>query len=230
MTGAIILSGGTGSRMGSDIPKQYMEAGGKPVISYCIEAFEASGVIGPVAVVAAEAYRDLIRSLFSDKKEDVIFAEPGANRQLSILSGLNVLKGILKDDDGVIIHDAARPLVSVDMIRGISDALSIYKAILPALPLKDTVYEIENGRIVNNLDRSRIVAGQAPEGFRFGSYLKANEALLPERILDVSGSMQPAVMAGIEVTCIQGDERNFKITTPEDLVRFENILKETRDI
>ncbi len=94
---------------------------------------------------------------------------------------------------------------------------------LPVLPVKDTLYEVENGRVTGNLDRSRVCAGQAPEGFRFGTYLKAVESLLPERILDISGSMQPAVIAGMDIVCRPGDERNFKITTPADLERFNEI-------
>ncbi len=224
MTAAVLLSGGTGNRMGSDIPKQYLDAGGKPVISYCIEAFEASPVIDRIVVVAAEQYRDLIRSLFSDEDKFAGFADPGKNRQLSILSGLNLLKDILKDDDGVIVHDAARPLVSGELISGIAEALKRSDAVLPVLPLKDTIYEVKNGKVTANLDRDTLGAGQAPEGFRFGPYLKVNEALLPDRIMDISGSMQPAVMAGMDIACIPGDERNFKITTPADLERFREII------
>lgn len=224
MTSAIILSGGTGNRMGSDIPKQYLNAGGRPVISYCLEAFEASSVIDSIIVVAAEQYRDLIRSLFS-KDKFAGFADPGANRQLSILSGLNALKGILKNDDCVIIHDAARPLVSEKMISDISEALKKSEAVLPVLPLKDTVYEVRDGKVTANLDRSSIAAGQAPEGFRFGPYIKANESLLPDAIMEISGSMQPAVMAGMDIACIPGDENNFKMTTPADLDRFLEIIE-----
>lgn len=224
MTAAVLLSGGTGNRMGSDIPKQYLDAGGKPVISYCIEAFEASPVIDRIVVVAAEQYRDLIRSLFSDEEKFAGFAAPGKNRQLSILSGLNAYKGILEDDDGVIIHDAARPLVSEELISKIAEELKKSDAVLPVLPLKDTIYEVKNGKVTANLDRDSLGAGQAPEGFRFGAYLKANEALLPDRIMDISGSMQPAVMAGMDIACIPGDERNFKITTPADLERFREII------
>ncbi len=223
MNAAIILSGGTGTRMGSDIPKQYLEAGGKPVIAYCISVFESSADIDGIVVVAAAEYRDLIRSLFSDEKKFLGFADPGANRQLSILSGMNVLRPVMGPDDHVIIHDAARPLITCELISGITEALKTGEAVLPVLPVKDTLYEVENGRVTGNLDRSRVCAGQAPEGFRFGAYLKAVESLLPERILDISGSMQPAVIAGMDIVCIPGDERNFKITTPADLERFNEI-------
>ena len=225
MNAALILSGGSGTRMGTGIPKQYLNAGSKPVISYCMETFEASPFIDAVVVVAADEYRDLIRSLFLDEKKFAGFADPGENRQLSILSGLNRLSEILKDDDRVIIHDAARPLVSAETIEKIIKKLDEADAVLPVLPLKDTVYETDGNVITANLDRSRIVAGQAPEGFTFGKYLKANKDLMPERILEISGSMQPAVIAGMNIAAIDGDENNFKITTPADLVRFEEIIR-----
>lgn len=223
MNAVILLSGGTGTRMGGDIPKQYLMAGNRPVISYCLETFEESGLIDRIMVVAAPEYRDLIRSLVKNDEKPLDFADPGSNRQLSILSGLRALKDFLSDDDNVIIHDAARPMVKKELIEKITDALKGSDAVLPVLPMKDTVYEVEGGRVLGNLDRSRIAAGQAPEGFKFGKYLRANEDLLPDRILEISGSMQPAVMCGMDIRCIDGDEDNFKITTPADLKRFKEI-------
>ena len=223
MRAAIILSGGTGARMGSEIPKQYLEVSGKPIIAYCIETFEKSPEIDKILIVCADEYRTLLSGIVSDASKFAGFAYPGETRQLSILSGLNALKEILNDDDEVIIHDAARPLVSGETLHMISEGLQTSDAVLPVLPMKDTVYEVENGMVVSNLERSRIAAGQAPEGFRFGKYLKANEDLLPDAIKDISGSMQPAVMAGMSIKTIPGDENNFKITTPADLTRFEEV-------
>jgi 2-C-methyl-D-erythritol 4-phosphate cytidylyltransferase len=222
MNAALILSGGTGTRMGLDVPKQYVEVGGRPVISYCLDVFEGSDVVDLIVVVCSEEYKSMIRDLGHGKVKD--FADPGENRQLSILSGLNVLKKYIKDDDCVIIHDAARPLVSSETLKMIAQGLERSEAVLPVLPLKDTVYETVNGKVTANLDRSRISAGQAPEGFVFGKYLKANESLLPDRILGISGSMQPALLYGMDVMSIPGDEKNFKITTQEDLKKFQDIV------
>ncbi len=224
MTAAIILSGGTGSRMGSDIPKQYLEVCGKPIIAYCIDTFAKSSSVDKIVIVCADEYKDLISRLVTDIGKFAGFAPPGETRQLSILSGMSKLKDVIGNDDFVIIHDAARPLVSEDAIRMIVENLKEADAVLPVLTMKDTVYEVENGKVVSNLDRSRIAAGQAPEGFRFAAYLKANEKLLPDMIKEISGSMQPAVMAGMNIKTIPGDENNFKITTPADLTRFQEII------
>ncbi|MBP5555830.1 MAG: 2-C-methyl-D-erythritol 4-phosphate cytidylyltransferase [Lachnospiraceae bacterium] len=223
MIAAIILSGGSGTRMGSDIPKQYLEVSGKPIIAYSIETIEKSSDVDKILIVCAEEYRELIGKIMTGSPKFAGFASSGETRQLSVLSGLNALKEVLGDDDGVIIHDAARPLVSGETIKKIAEELKYCDAVLPVLPMKDTVYEVENGMVVSNLERSRIAAGQAPEGFRFGPYLKANEDLLPDAIMKISGSMQPAVMAGMKIKTIPGDENNFKITTPADLTRFEEV-------
>ncbi len=224
MTAAIIISGGTGSIMGSEIPKQYLEVCGKPIIAYCIDTFVKSPSVDKIVIVCADEYKELIKGAISDEGKFAGFAAPGETRQLSILSGLNALKDALRNDDCVIIHDAARPLVSEETLSLIADALKEADAVLPVLPMKDTVYEVENGKVVSNLDRSRIAAGQAPEGFRFAAYLKVNEKLLPDKIKEISGSMQPAVMAGMNIKTIPGDENNFKITTPADLTRFQEII------
>ena len=100
-----------------------------------------------------------------------------------------------------------------------------HDGIMPVLTMKDTVYLSEDGnRVTSLLDRERIFAGQAPEVFRLGVYFDANKVLIPDKILSIKGSTEPAVMAGLDIVMIAGDEGNFKITTKEDLDRFTNVL------
>ena len=99
------------------------------------------------------------------------------------------------------------------------------------LPMKDTVYFSGNGVSVTELlEREKIFAGQAPEAFVLGKYLAANRALLPERILTIKGSTEPAVLAGMDISMIPGDEGNFKVTTKADLERYEGIVREQEGI
>ena len=129
------------------------------------------------------------------------------------------------EDINVLIHDAARPLLSRELIAGCVRGVSEHDGVLPVLPMKDTVYFSEDGKIISGLlDRGEIFAGQAPECFNFKKYLAANEALLPDAIMAINGSTEPAVMAGMDVVMIPGDEKNFKITTKEDLERFKEIV------
>lgn len=147
---------------------------------------------------------------------------PGINRQLSILSGLEEIRRYAPPQSAVIIHDAARPRVSQTLIEESLAALSGHDGVLPVLPMKDTVYYSAAGQKVDRLlERECIYAGQAPETFRLGAYLEANRRLLPEEILKINGSTEPAILAGLDIVMIPGQEQNYKITTKEDLRRFE---------
>lgn len=219
---ALILAGGTGTRLGADIPKQYIEVKGKPIIGYCMDLFEKMPEVDFTWVVANEQWRDLIAGCAGAKLKG--FSKPGDNRQLSIWNGLQDIAHCAGAEDVVIVHDAARPLVSEKMIRDCISACEKHDGALPVLPMKDTVYLGEDGHITSLLDRQKVFAGQAPEAFLFGKYYDANQALLPEKILKINGSTEPAILAGMDIALVDGDERNFKITTKEDLARFQEIM------
>lgn len=242
MVTALLLSGGTGTRMGVETPKQYIEINGKPIIAYGLQTLLSHEGVDAVHIVADEMWREVILTcmdrLQGGGNEDVSpvkrdrgidkfrgFSAPGKNRQLSILNGLADIGTYAADSDYVLIHDAARPLLSADLITACLNAVAGHDGALPVLPMKDTVYFSEDGeRITSLLERSRIYAGQAPEIFVYGRYYEANRALLPERIFKINGSTEPAVMAGMDIAMIPGDEENFKITTRSDLERFREII------
>jgi len=227
---ALILSGGTGIRLGSAIPKQYIKVDDRMIISYCLEIFAKYDMIDRIHVVADKMWHNAIYNCFSSDVSG--FSEPGENRQLSIYNGLTDILKYADENDNVIIHDAARPLVSDKTITECLEALNTHDGALPVLPMKDTIYMSNNGQSVNSLlDRSKLFAGQAPEAFKLGKYYEANRILLPEKILDINGSTEPAILYGMNIALIEGDEGNFKITTKADLERFEEIIKnESMDI
>lgn len=232
---ALILSGGTGTRMGTDIPKQYIEVCGKPIILYCIECISKHPKIDAIQIVAEEEWgKRILESIeqLADMKETEMlkkfrgFSKPGVNRQLSILSGLEDIKEYAADSDYVLIHDAARPLLSAKQITDCLKAAYGHDGVLPVLPMKDTVYSSIDGRTITSLlNRKEIYAGQAPEVFQLGKYYEANKKLFPDKILQINGSTEPAVLAGMDIAMIPGDEANFKITTKSDLERFERIIQ-----
>ncbi len=226
---ALLLSGGTGTRLGGDIPKQYIEVHGKPIISYCIESLSSHNKINAIHIVAEPFWQRQIETwlLLSDlKKKFQGFSNPGSNRQLSILNGLRDIREYAEDSDYVFIHDAARPLLSDRQITDCLDGIHGHDGVLPVLPMKDTVYQSEDGKTVDALlERSKIYAGQAPEVFRLGQYYEANKNLLPEKILKINGSTELAILAGMDIAMIPGDESNFKITTKGDLERFRKIAE-----
>lgn len=234
MNYAIILSGGVGSRLGLDMPKQYYKVGQKPVIQYVLESVEGHEGIDGYVVVAAKEWRSFVEALIEQKvsveaksKKFLGFADPGENRQLSIYQGLLYLKAWAKAEDLVLVQDAARANTSDELIKRCLEIDAEDDGAMPVLPMKDTVYLSRDGRKVDELlKREQIFAGQAPEVFRFGKYLQANKALLPEEIRSINGSTEPAVKAGMKIALIDGEESNFKITTAADLERFERLVEE----
>ena len=228
---ALILSGGTGARMYSKIPKQYIEIRGMPIVKYCIDKLSLHNGIDAIQIVADLPWYDQIMKCLD--KEDIRtkfrgFSAPGANRQLSIYQGLKDIKEYAEDSDYVLIHDAARPVISEALITRCLSAAAGHDGVMPVLPMKDTVYYSTDGvKVKSLLNRNEIYAGQAPELFRLGTYYEANKKLLPDQILRINGSTEPAIIAGLDIVMIPGEESNFKITTKSDLERFRKMIEET---
>lgn len=223
---ALILAGGSGVRLGSDIPKQYIAVKGKTVIAHCLEVFGMHPQIDAVQIVAHMEWREGIHKQMPESVAGRFkgFSNPGSNRQYSIYHGLEDIVQYAKETDIVIIHDAARPLVPAALLTACIDACKEHDGCLPVLPMKDTVYLGDGNKITSLLEREKVYAGQAPEAFVLGKYYEANRQLIPERIEQINGSTEPAIMAGMDIAMISGDERNFKITTQADLERFKALL------
>ena len=172
MTYAIILSGGIGSRMESDIPKQYIEVNGKPIFIFCLQTFLNVQAIDAIVIGVAKEWKSFVERTVEALKpqKKIFYAVPGETRQYSIFNALKVVKEIGgKDDDLVIIHDAARPLVSKELIQRCLDGCKETDGVLPVIPVKDTIYQsTDKIHVTNLLNRSELFAGQAPEVFRLG--------------------------------------------------------------
>lgn len=231
MNTAIILAGGVGSRMGADRPKQFLQVQGKPVIAYCLHTFERHPEIDAMILVVAEEWRDYtLRWL---KREHITkfkgFAQPGATRQHSILNGLKGAQTFTPEDGYVVIHDAARPLVDGAIITNCLEASRQADGALPVVPVKDTIYQSKDGTSIDRLlKRSELYAGQSPESFRFGPYLSIHNQASEEEIRATAGSSEIAHRHGMCIRLVAGSERNFKITTAEDLETFAAILTENQ--
>ena len=187
MNYAIILSGGIGTRMQmGDFPKQYLEVEKKPILLYTLEQFQKSSAVEKIVIVAADAWREKIRGWMEEDgiTKFLAFADAGDTRQESIHNGLTVcMEDSVSENDGVIIHDGVRPLVSEQLIGDCLAALADHEGCMPVLPMKDTIYQSSDGTKIDHLlERSTLFAGQAPEAFRLHPYAKINrEASEEER-------------------------------------------------
>ena len=230
MTFAIILSGGTGTRMGLDFPKQYLEFRGKPVIGYSLSTFDRHPLIDRIVIVADRQWLGEIDKWLDDLgiKKFARYADAGETRQYSIINGLKEIDR-LGGADKVIIHDAARPLVSTELITSCLENLDGCDGVMPALPAKDTFYLLdEHGMASKLLPRSLLAAGQAPEAFVYERYFAANMSLSRDEILKINGSSELALKCGMAVKTVHGDERNIKITTPNDLMLLDAYMEDEK--
>lgn len=228
---AIILAGGVGARINStDTPKQYIDICGRPLISYVLDTVISDPVISTVVIVCALEYKELVSECCGASMRDsgrhgveIKYALPGFNRQMSVLNGLEKLEGFIGDGDLVAIIDAARPCMTRQMLDSCIEAADNADGAIPVLKMRDTVYMSEDGKhITHLLERSKVLAGQAPEVFRYGKYLAANRKLSQSQMDHIHGSSEPAIMDGMKIVMIPGDENNYKITTDADLQRFRN--------
>ena len=228
MNTAIILAGGVGSRMGVDRPKQFLMVQDKPIISYCLDIFQNHDEIDSVVVVVSEQWQDFVEEYAAKYGVTKIkgYAPAGKSRQHSIYNGLKCIDENVPDTDIVIVHDAARPLVSDQIISDCIKGATDYDGAMPVISVKDTVYQSKDGEEIGCLlKRSELFAGQAPESFKFRKYFDIPNQVTDEEIGATAGSSEIAYRHGMEIRMVKGSERNLKITTIEDLETFETILK-----
>ena len=228
MNTAIILAGGVGSRMGVDRPKQFLMVQDKPIISYCFDIFQKHKDIDNIVVIVSEEWQGFVEEYAEKFGVTKIcgYAPAGKTRQHSIYNGLKCISENAPDTDIVIVHDAARPLVSEKIISDCIKGATEFDGAMPVISVKDTVYQSADGKKIGCLlKRSELFAGQAPESFKFQKYFDIHNSVTDEEIGLTVGSSEIAYRHGMEITMVEGSERNLKITTIEDLETFETILK-----
>jgi len=216
---AVVPSAGSGQRMGQAIPKQYLELNGRTVIEHTIATLLAEPRISKVFVCLAESDEYWPRLDYS-KDLRVSSVTGGNTRAHSVMNGINELSKQADQDDWVLVHDAARPCLSGTLLCSFIDQLTKHKVggIL-AMPSKDTVKQaVDNGRteIETTLNRDRIWYAQTPQMFRCDLLKEAlNNAI--KRRLNITDEASAIEMAGYRPKLIEGEMRNLKVTTPEDL-------------
>lgn len=211
---AVIVAGGSGSRMGR--PKQMLPLGGKPVLVRTVEAFLQTPEVKEIVVVTPSENRAELQKRFPG----IVFADPGKTRLLSVKNGF------LKTSAAsqlVAVHDGARPLVEPAHISACLQAARQYGAAVLAVPVKDTVKVCEGGFVQNTLDRAVLWAAQTPQCYRRPVLAEALEKFGQEE--GATDESQLVEKLGIKVRVVPSSYKNNKITTPEDLIFAEALLE-----
>ena len=219
---AVILSAGKGSRFGSDLPKQYSVLNGVPVICKSIEKFEKAEFIDHIVMVCEPSYIEKIKELSKPYKKIIKVIEGGKRRQDSVF---NALKSFGNNPPlKVWIHDAARPLFSKKLLERLYKASLKYEAVIPVVPMTDTIKELNNSFVKKTLDRENLFCVQTPQVFEFKSlfnaYTKFNE------LFDASDDAFLMEKNGVEVNTVSGEVFNIKVTYQSDIKIAEVLEKE----
>lgn len=225
-TGAVIVAGGTGSRIGGP-PKQFREVGGLPMLAWSCARFSTQPEVDDVVVVVPAAIAADPPAWL--RRPDVRLTAGGVTRRASVRAGL----AVLTDVDVVLIHDAARPFVSADLVSRLVRAAA-EGPVIPVLPLPDTIKRMQSteeggssDRVRATLDRDGLRAAQTPQAFSRELIHRLHEVAADEGI-EPTDDAELCERAGLEVRTVPGERLAFKITHPEDLARAEWLVTSGR--
>ena len=214
---AIIAAGGKGTRLGTALPKQYLKIGGQPVIIKAMKTFEAMDEVDYIFVVAGEAWLELCEEMIEQhglaKVEAVVAG--GETRQDSVFNALQVMNRRKPGVEYVLIHDAARPFISRDVVEGVLKETAKTGAAVACVAMKNSVRKLGE-RTSESVDREDYVSVQTPQGFRKSLLIEAYEKAYDDSF---SGTDDASIVehAGGQIAVVDGEYQNIKITTKEDL-------------
>ena len=212
----ILLAGGQGTRAGFDVPKQLMLLGGKPVLRWSLDSFMEHPAISGGVLVAS----DDVRAAIGDLPAGWTFTEPGTERQQSVGNALAAIADE-GDDMVVLVHDAARPGVTPDLIDRLIEALASADAAIPTLPVPDTLVEQSANLAGEVVDRSALARVQTPQAFHHGTLRRAHAAAVEAAATD---DAQLVRRLGVSVATVAGDARLHKLTYAEDMAILSGLL------
>ena len=227
---ALILAAGSGSRMGNaDKPKQFLPIYGKPLMIHTIEAFEVHDEVDAVVIVTNGEYIDQVKVWC--KQYDLVKVKAvvagGNSRQISVYNGLTAVKGLSKGkDDIVLIHDAARPLISQTIISNNIKACEKFDAVDTVIKASDTIVRSTDEETITDIPvRSELYQGQTPQTFKLSLILEAHEKAKSGEIPNVTDDCKLVLSLGKKIHLVEGSKQNFKITTFDDLMMLKALLK-----
>lgn len=226
----IIVAAGQGRRMGTQVQKQFLEIGGKPVLYYSLACFQKSAVIDEIILVTSPerirfCQEEIVDFYGMDKVVKIV--PGGKERRDSVCEGLRQCEGA----DYVFIHDGARPFITQEILERARQAVLEHKACAVGAPVKDTIKLLdEDGFVADTPRRERTWLVQTPQCFSYTLICRAYRKLDAKRAETVTDDAMAVELSGLaKVKMVQGDYRNIKITTPEDLAVAESFLATAKE-
>jgi 2-C-methyl-D-erythritol 4-phosphate cytidylyltransferase / 2-C-methyl-D-erythritol 2,4-cyclodiphosphate synthase len=227
---AVIVAGGSGLRAGGGLPKQYQLVGGKPIIRWTLEAFLAHPLISKVQTVIGIGHESLYAQATEGLTALLAPVSGGGSRQDSCRAGIEACLAYAPSK--ILIHDAARPFLSPDLITSVIQELDYAPAVIPGLPVADTMKFAPSGMIEKTVDRASLWFVQTPQGFRYDQIRSAHRQAVLEGKTSFTDDAAVAEYAGMKVQIVAGEQKNRKLTTSHDILeadrehsshRFENL-------
>lgn len=229
---AILLAGGSGQRFGADRPKQFVRIGDRTVLEHSLAAFEQSPHIDAILIVSHPQHLDEVRELLPSSQHPKLLAvvAGGAERQDSTLNALRALTQIIDsplEQIRILIHDAVRPAVSQSIIERVCTALHTHQAANLVVPVTDTLLEVnDNGTTAAMPSRARFRRVQTPQGFHAATLQHAYDVALTDPNFQATDDCGVVFryLPEVEIALVEGEQRNIKLTYPEDLHVLHHLL------
>ena len=227
---AVIFAGGVGTRMGSDIPKQFLELNGKPVLAHTLGLYQDHPLVNGIVLVVSPVYFDECRALAARYgiTKPLLLAESGESAQDSIYSGLKAAAATYPSDTVVLLHDGVRPYVLPEVITANIEAVAQFGNAVTYTPCYETIVLSKDGSTIHAMPyRKESYTAQAPQSFRLGDILKIHERIRarPQGYADMVDQATICWTLGVPIHLVPGNRGNVKITTPEDIVMLEALME-----
>jgi len=226
---AVVLGGGVGTRFGAALPKQLLTLAGKTLVEHCVDAFAEAPGIDEIVLVMPPDYHEEARRIVGRQVSVII--EGGVTRSDSVRNALGYLTARYPEaETGVLLHDAARPLVTRQIIADCAAALEKHDAIGTAVPTSDTILVVADGVIAGVPPRETLYRAQTPQGFRLETIVRAHALAAADPAFAPTDDCGVVLryLPDVPVHIVAGSERNIKVTYPSDLPIAEALLADAR--
>ncbi|MBQ0097343.1 MAG: 2-C-methyl-D-erythritol 4-phosphate cytidylyltransferase [Oscillospiraceae bacterium] len=227
MNTVLLMMGGSGTRFGADIPKQYIKVNDMPIFSYILKGYNDLSCVDKIIIVSHKDWVDYVEEIAKEIKADKLYkvVQGGDTRSDSVKNGLLCAKEFSSDNDVILIHDATHPYVDEKGVEEVIDGVNTYGGATLAQFNYDTVYKMDDDHILTNIEpRFNIVAGASPEAFTFGKIFDIYINSEKEELEKMTSAGAIALAHGIKMKVVRANVLNLKITYADDMNLFTKLV------